>query len=155
MARQPEVRYINAYVSGTLAYQPEKKTQRKQNAQLPKVKRQQKLLIRIDPLAICGLLVAFTLMIMMMVGFVQWNEARQETAIMKNYVASLEAENAQLQDAYTSGYDPEEIRNIALNMGMIPAEQAQHIQMQVVVPQPEEEPTAWASFWAFILGMFA
>lgn len=155
MARQPEVRYINDYVSGTLAYQPEKKTQRKQKALLPRVKHQQKLLIRIDPLAVCGLLVAVTLLIMMMVGFVQWNHARTEAAIMKNYVASLEAENAQLRDTYTSGYDPDEIREIALNMGMIPAEQAEHIQMQVVVPQPEEEPTAWVSFWAFILGMFA
>ena len=155
MARQPEVRYINHYVSGTLAYQPEKKTQHKQKAQLPKVKPQQKLRICVDPLAVCGLVVAFTLMIMMLVGFVQWNQARTEAAVMRDYVASLEAENAQLQNTYTSGYDPEEIRNIALNMGMIPAEQAQHIQMQVVVPQPVEEPTAWASFWAFILGMFA
>lgn len=155
MARQPDVRYINYYVSGTLAYQPEKKTQRRQKAILPKIKPQQKLLIRIDPLAVCGLAVAVALMIMMVVGFVQWDNARTEAAILRNYVATLEAENAQLQNTYTSGYDPEEIRNIALNMGMIPAEQAEHIQMQVIVPQPVEAPSGWASVWAFILGMFA
>ena len=52
-------------------------------------------------------------------------------------------------------YTKDEIREIALNMGMITADQATHIQMQVVVPQVEEQPEGWAAVWAFILGMFA
>lgn len=155
MAKQPDVRYINHYVSGSLAYQPEKKTRRKAAVQLPKIKKQQKLMIPVDPVAVGGIVIAFALMIAMIVSLVNWNQARNEAAVLNKYVASLQEENAALQDTYSSGYDLEEIRQIALNMGLVPQEQVEHIQMQVVVPEPEEEPTGWAAVWAFILGMFA
>lgn len=155
MAKQPDVRYINYYVSGSLAYQPEKKTRRKASAQLPKVKKQQKLMIPVDPVAVGGIVIAFVLMIAMIVSLVSWNQARREAAVLNEYVTSLQKENGTLQDTYTSGYDLEEIRQIALNMGLVPQEQVEHIQMQVVVPQAEEELTGLAAVWAFILGMFA
>ena len=155
MAKQPDVRYINHYVSGSLAYQPEKKTHRKASAQLPKIKKQQKLMIPVDPVAVGGIAIAFVLMIAMIVSLVSWNQARNEAAVLSQYVEALQEENAALQDTYTSGYDLEEIRQIALNMGLVPQEQVEHIQMQVVVPEPVEEPTGWSAVWAFILGMFA
>lgn len=155
MAKRPEVRYINHYVSGSLAYQPEKKSHRKAAVELPKVKKQQKLVIPVDPLAIGGIVIAFALMITMLVSVVSWNQSRNEAAALRDYVAYLQEENATLQNTYTSGYDPEEIRQIALNMGFVPAEQVPHIQMQVVIPEVQEEPTGWSAVWAFILGMFA
>ncbi len=155
MAKQSDVRYINHYVSGSLAYRQEEKSRRKSNAKLPKLKPNQKIVIPVDPLAMIGIVLAFVLMITMIVSVVHWNQAQKETAALKNYVAALQEENLRLQDTYKSGYDPDEIREIALNMGMIPADQATHIQMQVVVPQVEEQPEGWAAVWAFILGMFA
>ncbi|MBE6917023.1 MAG: hypothetical protein E7470_03825 [Ruminococcaceae bacterium] len=155
MAKQSDVRYINHYVSGSLAYRQEEKSRRKSNAQLPKLKPNQKIVIPVDPLAMIGIVLAFVLMITMIVSVVHWNQAQKETEALKNYVAALQEENLRLQDTYKSGYDPDEIREIALNMGMIPADQATHIQMQVVVPQVEEQPEGWAAVWAFILGMFA
>ncbi len=155
MARQPEVRYINHYVSGTAAYQPERKTRRKPTARLPKVQKQQKLYITVDPVALCGIFVAVVLLITLLVGAVQLNQAQQEAQQLQDYVHSLQEENAQLQNTYSSGYDPEEIRDIAMAMGMVPAEQVTHIQVQVAPPQIQREPTAWESFWAFVAGMFA
>ena len=155
MAKPSEVRYINHYVSGSLACQPEKKTRRKQTVQLPKVQKQQKLVIPVDPVAVGGIVIAFVLMIAMLCSVITWNQARNEAAALKEYVAYLQEENAVLQNTYTSGYDLEEIREIALNMGMVPAEQVKHVQMQVVMPQVQEEPTGWSAVWAFILGMFA
>ena len=155
MARQPEVRYINHYVSGSLAYEPERKPRRRSKVQLPKVKRQKKLMIPFDPMAVCGIAVAAVLMLTMLSGLIRWSQARSESVLLKEYVTQLQEENTKLQHTYKSGFDPEEIREIALNMGMIPVEQAQHIQMQVAIPQVVEEPTGWAAVWAFILGMFA
>ena len=155
MAKQSDVRYINHYVSGSLAYQTEEKPRRKQEAQLPKQKTNQKLVIPVDPLALVGIVLSFVLMITMVGALVRWNQAKQETAVLSDYVSTLQEENDRLQDTYKSGYDPEEIREIALNMGMIPIEQATHIQMQVVIPQEEQQPEGWAAVWAFILGMFA
>ena len=118
MALQREVRYINDYVSGSIAYQPERKSHKEQFVQLPKMKKQRKLVIAIDPLALGGIVTAMVLAVMLLVGGVNLINAKQEAQIMKDYVASLEEENALLQDTYSSGYDLEEIREIALTMGM-------------------------------------
>ena len=155
MAMQPEIRYINAYVSGTAAPQPEKRPHKRTTAQLPKVQKQQKYVIPVDVVALGGILTAIVLVIMLTVSLVQMNQARQEAKIYREYAVSLQEENAQLEDTYTSGYDLEEVRQIATAMGMVPVEEVPHLQMQVTTPEVAQEPTAWESFWAFFLGMFA
>ena len=155
MAMQPEVRYINAYVSGTAAPQPVKKPQKRPAVYLPKVKKQQKWLIPVDMVAVGGIFAAVVLSIMLIVGLVQMNQAQREARIYKEYALSLQQENKALEDTYTASYDLEEVRDIALAMGMVPVEQVEHMTMQVVTPEVVQEPTAWESFWAFFLGMFA
>ena len=155
MAMQPEVRYINAYVSGTAAYQPEKKPQKKQSVRLPKARKQQKLVIPVDMVAVGGILAAVVLSVLLVVGLMQMNQAQQEAKAMKDYAISLQAENQKLQDTYSSGYNPEEIREIALKMGMVPVEDVPHVQIQLTAPQQVQQPTAWESFWAFMVGLFA
>ena len=155
MAMQTEVRYINAYVSGTVVTQPVKMPQKKSSAQLPKVRRQQKWLVQVDIVSLGGILAALVLGIMLIVGVVQMNQAQQEAKTMKQYALALQQENKQLQSTYNSSYDLEEVRQIALSMGMVPVEEVEHLTMQVSQPQIQEEPTAWQSFWAFFTGMFA
>ena len=155
MAMQPEVRYINAYVSGNIALQPEKMPQKKSSTRLPKARKQQKWLIQVDMVAVGGILAAFVLSIMLIVGLVQMNQAQREARIYKEYAMSLKQDNAQMRDTYASEYNLDEIRDIAITMGMVPVEQVEHMTMQVVTPEKAEEPTAWESFWTFFLGMFA
>ena len=156
MAMQPEVRYINAYVSGTAVPQPEKKPQRRPATKLPPVKKvQQKQLIQVDVVALGGIVTALTLCVMLVVGLVQLNQAQNEANMYRQYVETLQAQNVQLKDTYNSGYDLEEVQSIAQTMGMVPAEQVSHIQMQVAEPQIAQEPTAWENFWTFLTGMFA
>ena len=155
MAMQPEIRYINAYVSGTAACQPEKKPQKKQSVRLPKAKKQQKLVIPVDMIAVGGILAAVILSVALLVGLTQMHQAQQEARALKDYAISLQEENQQLQDTYTSGYNLEEIRDIALKMGMVPVEDVPHMQIQLTAPQQVQQPTAWESFWAFMVGLFA
>ena len=155
MAMQPEVRYINAYVSGTAACQPEKKPHKKQAVRLPKARKQQKLVIPVDMVAVGGILAAVVLSVLLLVGLTQMHQAQQEAKAMKEYAISLQAENQKLRDTYTSGYNAEEIREIALKMGMVPVEDVPHMQIQLTAPQQVQQPTAWESFWAFMVGMFA
>lgn len=155
MAMQPEVRYINAYVSGTTALQPEKKPQKKHSTVLPKAKRQQKWLIRVDAVAVGGILAAVVLCVMLLAGLVQMNRAKEEAKMYRDYAVALKAENQELKNTYSAGYDPDEIRSIATAMGMVPAEQVPHIQIKLQAPVTEQEPTAWESFWTFMVGLFA
>jgi hypothetical protein len=155
MAMQPEVRYINAYVSGNVAVQPEKMPQKQSSARLPKARKQQKWLIQVDLVAIGGIMAALVLSIMLVTGLVQMNQAKHDAKVYREYATSLKLDNTKMRDTYASEYDLNEVRDIALNMGMVPVEQVEHVTMQVVTPEVVQEPTAWESFWAFFLGMFA
>lgn len=156
MARQPEIRYINAYVSGTAAYQMEAApVRKKKRVSLPKMRREKKTVIAIDPFAVCGIVVAAVMMVLLLVGFVRLQDARADVLAMENYVTSLEQKNAELQDTYSSGYDLEEIERIALAMGLVPSNQVPQLSIEVVIPHEPAEPTAWESFCAFLTGLFA
>lgn len=155
MARQPEIQYINAAVCGSSAYQLDCKPLRKKKVQLPKMKRQKKKVVAIDPVALMSIGVACVLFVLMVVGFCRLQEARAETAALNNYVNSLQEQNSQLRDTYEAGYDLEEIEKIALAMGKVPASQVPQISVQVEVPEEVEEPTAWENFYAFLTGLFA
>ena len=73
---------------------------------------------------------------------------------MESYLAELEEENQQLRQTYREGYDLDQIREEALEMGMIPASRAETVTIHVETP---EEPAAesTSSFWSFLAALFA
>lgn len=156
MARQPEVQYINAYVSGSMAYQLNTvPVRKKKKVRLPKLRREKKIVVRLDPVAITGIAMAAVLLILLVVGFARLQDARAEAAALESYVSDLREENKQLQDTYSAGYDLEEIEKIAQAMGMVPQSQIPQVGIEVTVPQQEIQPTAWEAFCAFLTGLFA
>jgi len=155
MARTTEVRYINYYVSGSSAYYVEPKPLPKKKAALPKQRRQKKIVIHVDPVATMGILVAAVMLVLLVVGIFRLGAAQREAERMSEYVTYLQEQNVTLREQYVQAYDPEEIRQIAEARGMIPASEAQVIQLQVSVPQQSQEPTAWDSFVTFLTGLFA
>ena len=60
-----------------------------------------------------------------------------------------------LTEQYRSSIDPEEIRQIATQMGMVPIEQAHRIEITVPVTEPVQEPTVWETVYTFLVGLFA
>ena len=158
MTRQHDIRYINSYVSGNVAYQMETKPEKpKKSARLPKPRKQQMTVIQVEPVAILGIATAVVLLVMMAVGWFQLLQARQETVAMQNYVQMLEQQNQELKDTYHAGYDLEEIEKTALAMGMVPKDQVTHIQVPLAVPpaQPQQTYTVWEKLWIFLTGLFA
>lgn len=155
MAKQPEVRYINFYVSGNIACQPEKPKKTEPRTQLPAMPKEKKQLRTVDMSAVCCVVLAAVLLIALAVSAVQFISAREEAAQMQRYVALLQRENETLTQTYTGSFDREEIQKIADGLGMIPVEQAKHITMQVQLPVTAKEPTAWESFLMFLTGLFA
>lgn len=155
MARQPEIRYINAYVSGTMAYRLEEPVTKKKQVKLPQMRRRKKTVVALDPVAIGGIVVAGIMLVLLLAAFVRLQNARTEVKQLQNYVSVLQQENLELQDTYAFGYDLEEIEKIALAMGMVPSSQVPQISVSVTVPHAAPEPTAWESFCAFLTGLFA
>lgn len=155
MAKQPEVRYINYYVSGNIACKPEYVRPKKFNTQLPTMPKQKKQLRTVDMNAVCCVILSVVLLLALTVSAVQFLQAKEETAQVQRYVQSLQQENEMLSKTYADSFDEAEIQQIADSLGMIPAEQAAHITMQVQLPVMEQQPTVWESFMEFLKGLFA
>ncbi len=149
-------RYIQFYTPGTAAVKVE--IQKEQNwAPLPEAKPDARNIFYIDPVAILGCLVAVCMLVLMAVGINHLNQTRREVATLEHYVAELTAENQMLEETYRQGYDLEEIRRKATDMGMIPAENvsAKPIYITIALPETQEPDTLWGQVTSFLTGIFA
>lgn len=160
MALQPDIQYVPFYyVEGTAARKVERRTAPAKAAPVPapKRRRSRRKTVAVDPVAICGLLVVMVMLVSMVVGFARYSVSLERNAQMSQYISELEAENAQLQQQYTDGYDLEDIQDIAGALGMVPAEDAEQITIDVQPPQQETEAQMnfWESFTTFLAGLFA
>jgi hypothetical protein len=157
MARQPDVQYVHYYTYGSAArkleLQPEKKN--KVGLPQPKMRRDKRMVIPVDPIYLCAMFVAAVMLVTMAIGMIQLGITNAETAKMENYVEQLYAENTQLRKEYEASYDLEAVKQQAQNMGLVPVDQVEHISIDVQIPQPEAEPGFWESFAAFWAELFA
>ena len=149
-------RYIQFYTAGSAARKVELVDEREW-APLPEYQLRRRKAIHIDPVAIIGILVAVFLMATMLLGVNQLVNARQEAMQMEEYVAQLQAENHELSQKYAEGYDLSIVEKTALNMGMVPVEQAPQITIQVQMPEVEtvQSVTLWEQITTFLTGLFA
>ena len=154
MARQPDVQYIRFYTDGSAARKVAAPAPMK-TMRLPKVKKQLRLILRLDPIAIVSIVMAVVMSVLIFTGVSQLNTAREQTAAMQHYVTSLRADNEILQQTYQEGYDLEEVERMALAIGMIPKDQAQQIPIYVTQEQPEVQLSFWQRIYAFLTGSLA
>ena len=154
MARQPDIQYIRYYTDGSAARKVAPLAPLK-TLKLPKIRLKKRITLRIDPLAIAGILMAVVMSVLMVVGMVKLETASQELQTMESYVQTLSQENGQLQQTFREGYDLEEVKTTALALGLVPKDQVQHITLRVPPEQVVEEPTSWERFCTFLTGLFA
>lgn len=159
MARQPDIMYVRAYTYGTAARKLEPARTPKRPGVQPQrqraVRRDRRKVIRIDPVSLCALAVAAVMLIAMAVGMIELGTIGAQADRMEAYVAELQSENAQLHADYRAGYDLEEVEQKALEMGLVPVEQVEHVTIHVEQPQAEPEQTAWQRFCATLQELFA
>ena len=156
MAVRTDIQYVQFYVDGSAARKLEKKQQAK-HAATPKQRRAKRRVVVVDPIAIVGVLVAAFMLVFLLSGISQYRKTEEKNRQMNQYVAQLQQENRQLATEYESGYDLDQIRDIADSLGMIPESEATHIQVEVQIPQEETvtEMSWWETFTTFLTGLFA
>lgn len=157
MERKPDIQYVHQfYIHGSEAQVIELKPVKRQwKTKLPQAVPQKVIQVRLDILSMCAIVVAVTMLVCMMVGMSQlknWYQANQQ---MEQYVINLQNENIKLEQDYRNSYDLEDIREKALAIGLVPLDQVQTVAIQVVVSQPEPEPTFWESVEMFFEELFA
>lgn len=155
MAQKLDVQYIRFYTDGSAAKKVAPLAPLK-TIKLPKIKKHKKIVLRIDPLALCAIAMSAVMLVLMTAGTVKLYTARQELAQMNSYVQTLQQEQASLNATMREGYDLAEIERTALALGMVPKAQVQHVRIEL---PPEEiapvAPGTWERFYTFLTGLFA
>ncbi len=157
MVRNPDIEYIDKYyVHGSEAkvieFAPNKRTPQ---TTLPKPLREKKISIEIDPVAVCGLVVAVVMLIVMAVGLVDFRAACEENRIVSEKLQELRDDNVMKQYTYYTKLDMEYVEDSAKAMGMVSASEAPVIAITVSVPEAEEAYTPWGDFLWSLSCLFA
>ena len=157
MVKKPDIQYIDSfYVHGSEARVLELKPKRRIiKTVLPLSAPDKTIKIGIDPVAISGVVVAIALLVMMVVGTVRYVGICRQYQQMMDYVVTVQNENVQLRDDYRSQVDLDAIRERALELGMVPAAEAERITIKVETPVAEPEMNAWEEFLWLCKGLFA
>ncbi len=158
MALQPDIQYVPfCYVDGSAARKVQHQSVKKAAVTpVPKRRRAKRKVIAVDPVAIGGIVVAVVMLVMMLAGFAKYAVIQEQNRMMQDHLAALQLESAKLQQDYESNIDLDYIQDVADAMGMVPAQNAQQVQISVQLPQEEvTEMTLWQSIATFLAGLFA
>ena len=153
MVRKTDIRYIQFYTDGSAARKPELAKTAKQPTVRRTVKKK-RLTLFVDPVAITGIVVALTMLVLMLVGVSQLKQAQQQTAMMQLQMQQLTQENQTLQDSFDAGYTLEDVKWMADALGLVPVEEVTHI----TISAPETEmirPSRWEQFYTLLTSLFA
>ena len=154
MANQIDIRYIDFSTEGNAArkFAPAQK----KKVQLPDARRKARRVLTIDPLALIGVAVAVCMIVFMGIGVLRLQAAQEKNMQMAQYVDSLSEKNTALQAEFNEVCDLEEVRQLALALGMIPKLEAPQTGITMYVPEePVASPSLWEQIGTFLAGLFA
>lgn len=154
MSQRLDVRYVNFYSAGSSALKVTPAIPL-ETLTLPKRKKLRRITLHIDPVALAGIAMAAVMMILMAVGFSELVTAREAEVTMAAYVDTLEKENAALEEAFVTALDLDAVERNALALGMVPAEQAEQVVIQVSADNKVEQPNSWSRFLGILADFFA
>ena len=141
MARKYNDRYVRFYTYGSAAVKVEDP---RRTASLPKEQKAQKRKpIPFDPFAFAGNVVAVFMAILMIVGFIQVAATNAKVRELETQLMVLEQQEQMLLEKYYGSFDLDEVRAAAESMGMIPIEEAAHVQIRVDAPSVEVQQLGW------------
>lgn len=154
MANQIEIKYIDFSTEGNTARKfapvPRKK------AQLPNAKRRTRYVLTIDPLAMIGIALAVCMLVFMGIGMQRLQRAQAQNVQMAQYVETLTEKNTALREEFYASCDLEQVKELALALGMIPKVEAPQTGITMYVPEETvETPSLWEQIGTFLAGLFA
>ena len=153
MAQKPEIQYVERfYVYGSEAPVQAQKTEEEEIVQKKEHLHVKK--IYIDLSAILWTLAAVVLMTTMIVSGIHLSRMSAEKELMQDYVSFLQMRNATLQHNLRISYNLEEIEKQALELGLVPEDQAEIRYIRVSVPEHQENWTVWGNIKWFFEGLF-
>ena len=152
MDQKPVIQYVGQfYVYGSEVQARKKKEKKSLLPRAPRAEVQR--CVYVDPVAVCGIAVALLMLVVLAVGAFQLRAAMQQYNAQSEQLSAIKRENARLEHLYRTSLDLEAVQAQAEKLGMVPAEELEHIELVVTVGQAPEEPTAWENFLWFVKGL--
>lgn len=130
MAAKTENRYIRYYTAGSAARKLAPQVTEFPQAK-PKARKVAHIRYWIDPVTVFAIGTAVFMSVCLVIGLVRFSHIRAEQKAMSEYVHYLTAVNQDLTEQFESKLDLEKIETKAKNLGMIPAEQVEHISVSL------------------------
>ena len=158
MVKKPEIQYIDKfYVHGSEARVLELKPKRHIiKTVLPLEAPDHTIKIALDPVALCGILVAAMMLVMLIFGVSQYAQVCRHYQDMVDYAVTVQNKNVDLKQQYQESYDLEEIEAMALELGMVPVAEVNVIRVDnTPVPQRVPEMSFWEEMRWLMDGLFA
>lgn len=149
MARSNEIQYVRFYSYGSVAEKLTRPEKGKKKAVLPEAKPKQEPArrVKLDPLAMTGLVLAGVMLVCMLVGLLQVGAANARLQQAQLLVAQLQVENDRLQNEYDRGYDLAEIRVSAEAMGLVSMDEVRHVTVKLPPQRSSEPELSWWEQW--------
>ena len=152
MDQKPVIQYVGQfYVYGSEVQARKKKEKKSLLPRAPRAEVQR--CVYVDPVAVCGIAVAVLMLVVLAVGAFQLRAAMQQYNAQSEQLSAIKRENARLEHLYRTSLNLEAVQAQAEKLGMVPAEELEHIELVVTVGQAPEEPTAWENFLWFVKGL--
>lgn len=154
MVNRIDIKYVDFSTDGNAARKFASAPQNK--AQLPKAKRRTRYVLTIDPLAMLGIAVAVCMLVFMGIGMGRLHQAQAQNLQMAQYVETLAEKNTALREEFNAVCDLEQVRQLALALGMVPKMEVPQSGITMYVPEePVKTPTLWEQIGIFLAGLFA
>jgi len=156
MANRVDIQYVQFYSADSTAKRIAPAISVHTGA-LPQIKKRKVRRVYLDPVAALGIVVAVSMMIMMLVGLSQLRSERNRLAVMEQQVEILHQKNMDLQAQYDKECNIDQVKEIALALGMVPGREVAHSSIEVELPQTEEPVSVsiWNRIGTFLTGLFA
>ena len=154
MDQKPVIQYVGQfYVYGSEATAPKKKKEEKKHVlpSAPKLKNDH--YIYIDPVAVCGIVLAAVVLVMLAVGAFQLKNAMEDYDQQSQTLTAVRRQNAVLEHQYRTGLDLESIQTQAEKLGMVASSEVESRRIHVNVPEHPQEETLLQRLWWHIRGL--
>lgn len=154
MDQKPVIQYVGQfYVYGSEAAAPKKKKEEKKHVlpSAPKLKNDH--YIYIDPVAVCGILLAAVVLVMLAVGAFQLKNAMEDYDQQSQTLTAVRRQNAVLEHQYRTGLDLESVQTQAEKLGMVASSEVESRRIHVNVPEHPQEETLLQRLWWHIRGL--
>lgn len=109
--------------------------------------------LSIDLVGLAGIVMSVVMAALMLAAVVRYDDAARQRDAAQEQVAELVQEQQELRGIYEAGFDPEQIRQEAARMGMVPVDQAKTVPMEAPAVRQELTFRQWLE--DFFAGLFA